>query len=131
MTPALYLLGRFLPPGLLRGFGGPIIIPVFATCSLAYTCRIGKNRQLSNTACVEVSAFPPWSMSMADEGQLLEVVATAWSVYLATHCEVDAADGRRCLLERHLQRKWGNSRSDAEHLVCSGLAFLETPKDQW
>ena len=31
-----------------------------------------------------------------------------------------------------LQRKWENSQSDAEELVCSGLAYLErTAKDQW
>jgi hypothetical protein len=69
---------------------------------------------------------------MADDAPLTTVVATTWAVYLATHRDVDAADGRRCLLERHLQRKWKNSRSDAEGLVCSGLAYLcRTTKDEW
>jgi hypothetical protein len=69
---------------------------------------------------------------MADEAPLRTVVSTTWAVYLATHRDVDAADSRRCLLERHLQRKWENSRTDAEGLVCSGLAHLRmTAKDEW
>jgi hypothetical protein len=69
---------------------------------------------------------------MDDEVPLRTAVATAWTVYLATHRDVDAADGRRCLLERHLQSKWENSPSDAEVLVCSGLAYLDrTTEDEW
>jgi hypothetical protein len=69
---------------------------------------------------------------MVDEGPLRNAVATAWTVYLATHRDIDVADDRRCLLERHLQRKWENSQSDAEVLVCSGLAYLDrTAKDVW
>jgi hypothetical protein len=69
---------------------------------------------------------------MVDDAPLRTVVARTWAVYLATHRDVDAADGHRCLLERHLQRKWKNSRSDAEGLVCSGLAYLcRTTKDEW
>ena len=69
---------------------------------------------------------------MADEVPLRQAVATTWAVYLATHSDVDATDGRRCLLERHLQRNWQNSQSDAGVLVCAGLAYLNrTAKDQW
>ncbi len=69
---------------------------------------------------------------MVDGVPLRRAVATTWTVYLATHRNVDATDGRRCLLERHLQRKWENSQSDAEVLVCSGLAYLDrTVKDEW
>ena len=69
---------------------------------------------------------------MADEVPLRKAVATTWTVYLATHRDVDAADGRRCLLERHLERKWENCRSDPEALVCSGLAYLNRgAKDEW
>jgi hypothetical protein len=69
---------------------------------------------------------------MVDDAPLRTVVATTWAVYLATHRDVDAADSRRCLLERHLQWKWQNSRTDAEGLVCSGLAYLRmTAKDEW
>ena len=69
---------------------------------------------------------------MGDEVLLRQAVDVAWSVYLATHTDVDAADRRRCLLARHLQRKCANSRSDAEELVCFGLAYLDrTVKDDW
>jgi hypothetical protein len=40
---------------------------------------------------------------MVDEVPLRKAVHTARTVYLATHPDVDIADGRRCLLERHLQ----------------------------
>jgi hypothetical protein len=67
---------------------------------------------------------------MVDE--LRQAVTTTWTVYLATHDDVDAADSRRCLLERHLQRKWESAQANAEELVCSGLAYLDrTPKDEW
>jgi hypothetical protein len=63
---------------------------------------------------------------MVDEVPLRKAVDTAWTVYLATHRDVDVADGRRCLLERHLQR------SLEEELTCSGLAYLDrVPKDEW
>ncbi|MEA2985655.1 MAG: hypothetical protein QOD94_1909 [Alphaproteobacteria bacterium] len=69
---------------------------------------------------------------MVDEPAIQKAVATTWTVYLATHHDVDAADSRRCLLERHLQRKWENNQSDAEGLVCSGLAYLDrTAKNEW
>ena len=69
---------------------------------------------------------------MVDEVPLRKAVATTWTVYLATHRDVDAADGRRCLLERHLQRKRELSQGNAEVLVCSGLAYLDrTAKDEW
>ena len=70
---------------------------------------------------------------MHDEVPLRQAVAMTWTVYLATHLEVDASDGRRCLLERHLRRTWENSQSEAEVLVCSGLAYLDrtAKKNQW
>jgi hypothetical protein len=69
---------------------------------------------------------------MTDEASLRKAVDMAWTVYLATHREVDAADGRRCLLERHLQGKLEVNQSGAEELTCSGLAFLgRIPKDEW
>jgi hypothetical protein len=68
---------------------------------------------------------------MVDEGPLRKAVAIAWSVYRATHRDVDAADGRRCLLERHLHGKWEARESDAEELTCLGLAYLERlPEDE-
>jgi hypothetical protein len=70
---------------------------------------------------------------MVDEVPLRKAIDTAWTVYLATHRDVDVADGRRCLLERHLQRSWAEaSQSETEELTCSGLAYLDrVPKDEW
>jgi hypothetical protein len=62
---------------------------------------------------------------MVDEVPLRKAVNTAWSVYLETHPGVDAADSRRCLLERHLHRRCEAFESDAEELTGLGLAYLE------
>jgi hypothetical protein len=52
--------------------------------------------------------------------------------YLATHRDVDVADGRRCLLERHLQGRLEASQSETEELTCSGLAYLDRlPETEW
>jgi len=68
---------------------------------------------------------------MVDEAPLRKAVDTAWSIYLATHSDVDAADGRRCLLERHLQSRWEACENDSEELACFGLAYLERlPEDE-
>jgi hypothetical protein len=68
---------------------------------------------------------------MVDEVPVRKAVDTAWSVYLATHSGVDAADSRRCLLERHLHRRWEAFESDAEELTGFGLAYLERlPEDE-
>jgi hypothetical protein len=69
---------------------------------------------------------------MANEVPLRQAVATTWTVYLATHRDVDAADRRRGLLERHLERKWENCQGDPEALVCSGPAYLNrAARDEW
>ena len=62
---------------------------------------------------------------MADEAQLATAIDAAWSVYRATHSGVDDADGRRCLLERQLDRRWEAHGSDAEELTGFGIAYLE------
>jgi hypothetical protein len=75
---------------------------------------------------------PSVDLEMVDEVPLRKAVDTAWTVYLATHRDVDAADGRRCLLERHLRGRAEASQSDTEELTCSGLAYLDRmPKDEW
>jgi hypothetical protein len=67
---------------------------------------------------------------MVDE-VLRKAVDTAWTVYLAAHRDLDVADGRRCLLERHLQGKLEAGQSETEELACSGLAYLaRLPKDE-
>jgi len=68
---------------------------------------------------------------MVGKAPLRNAVDTAWSVYLATHPGVDSADGRRCLLERHLHGRWEARENDAEELTCLGLAYLERlPEDE-
>ncbi|NUR10428.1 MAG: hypothetical protein HOQ20_01075 [Bradyrhizobium sp.] len=68
---------------------------------------------------------------MVDDGPLRTAVDTAWCVYRARHRDVDAADGRRCLLERHLQgRREARERDgDALELAAFGLAYLERLSD--
>jgi hypothetical protein len=62
---------------------------------------------------------------MASEVPLRNAIETAWTVYLATHSDVDAADDRRCLLERHMQGRLESNQSEAEELTCSALAYLD------
>jgi hypothetical protein len=67
---------------------------------------------------------------MVDE-VLRKAVDMAWTVYVATHRDVDVADGRRCLQERHLQGTLEVSQCETEELTCSGLAYLDRlPKDE-
>jgi hypothetical protein len=52
------------------------------------------------------------------------VLERAWAVHLATHSDVDAADPRRCSLERYLTGKWQAGENDPEELTCCGLSYL-------
>ncbi|PSO16095.1 hypothetical protein C7G42_25565 [Bradyrhizobium sp. MOS003] len=66
-----------------------------------------------------------------DDAILRSATQTAWAVYRARHPEVDAFDSRRCLLERHLQRRWEARESDAEELASLGVAYLHRlPSDE-
>ena len=68
---------------------------------------------------------------MVDEVVLKMAGETAWTVHRARHPHVDSQDGRRCLLERHLQRKWEERRSDSEELASFGIAYLDRlPRDE-
>jgi hypothetical protein len=67
---------------------------------------------------------------MVDDGPLRTAIDTAWCVYRATHHDVDIADSRRCLLERHLQTRREARESDAEELTGFGIAYLEQLPDQ-
>ena len=59
-----------------------------------------------------------------DDETLRVAVDRAWTVYLATRSDVDAADQRRCTLERYLNEKWQAGESDPEELTCYGLSYL-------
>jgi hypothetical protein len=61
---------------------------------------------------------------MDDEFSLSIVVDRVWNVHLAVHKDVDAADERRCSLERYLSKKWHAGESDPEQLTCCGLSYL-------
>ena len=69
---------------------------------------------------------------MTEELILRQAVETAWSVYLATHCDVDIADQRRCSLSRHLEARLQAGENNTEELACIGLAYLDrVPDDVW
>lgn len=66
---------------------------------------------------------------MVDEVAVKRAAETAWTVYRAAHPDVDAHDGRRCLLERYLHRRREERESDAEELAS--LAYLhQLPEDE-
>ena len=68
---------------------------------------------------------------MVDDVTLRTAVETAWSVFCATHDGVDAADSRRCLLERHLQGMLEAREEEVEELASFGLAYLaRLPEDE-
>jgi len=61
---------------------------------------------------------------MVDDVPLRTAVHAVWSLYLARHRDVDAADSGRCLLERHLQgREMGSAceRCRRTHGIRPGL----------
>jgi hypothetical protein len=62
---------------------------------------------------------------MVDDVPLRTAVDTVWSLFRAKHRGVNAADSRRCLLERYLQGRWEARVSDAEELTGFGLVYLE------
>jgi hypothetical protein len=68
---------------------------------------------------------------MDDTVGLRTAVETAWSIFCATRDSVDAADSRRCLLERHLQGRCEVRKEEVEELTSFGLAYLaRLPEDE-
>ncbi|MEY9595847.1 hypothetical protein AB7M74_011343 [Bradyrhizobium japonicum] len=66
---------------------------------------------------------------MVDEVVLKNATDTAWTVYRAR--DVGPQDSRRCLLERHLQRRGEERESDTEELAGFGIAYLlRLPQDE-
>ena len=73
-----------------------------------------------------------WESKMDDDLPLKVAVQRAWNLHLATHDDVDAADQRRCSLERYLSGKWQAGESDLEELTCCGLSYLaRLGSDSW
>ena len=69
---------------------------------------------------------------MDDESPPRVAADRAWTIYLAAHADVDAADHRRCTLERYLHGRWQAGESDPEELTCSGLSYLSRlGPDSW
>ena len=66
---------------------------------------------------------------MVDTVALRTAVETAWSIFCATHDGVDAADSRRCLLERSLRGRCEAREEDVEELASFGLAYLARPPE--
>jgi hypothetical protein len=66
-----------------------------------------------------------------DDVFLLKIaVDRAWTVHLATHTDVHAADPRRCSLERYLSERWEAGECDPEELTCYGLSYLARLKSE-
>ncbi len=62
---------------------------------------------------------------MVEDVVLKTAAETAWTVYRSRHPDVDSRDDRRCLLQRHLQRRWEERRSNSEELASFGIAYLD------
>ena len=68
---------------------------------------------------------------MVDTVTLQAAVETAWTIFCAAHDGVDAADSRRCVLERRLQGKCEAREEEVEELASFGLAYLaRLPEDE-
>jgi hypothetical protein len=92
----------------------------------------GKSGNLS----VPVTLLPVlkllWNRTLNDEIPPRLAVDRAWTIYLAAHADVDAADHRRCTLERYLRDRWNAGENDPEELTCLGLSFLwRLERDNW
>lgn len=55
---------------------------------------------------------------------LKKATDAVWTIYRATHREIDESDRRRSLLERHL-REQRVCEDDSEELMGHGIAYLE------
>jgi hypothetical protein len=67
---------------------------------------------------------------MDEEFPLKVAVDQAWTVHLVVH-DVDAADPRRCSLERFLRGKWQAGESDPDELTCHGLYLARLGSESW
>ncbi|MBR0806785.1 hypothetical protein [Bradyrhizobium japonicum] len=67
---------------------------------------------------------------MVDDVVLKMAAETAWTVYRSRRPDIDSRDDRRCLLQRHLQRRREERRSDSEELASFGIAYLDRLPDE-
>ena len=67
---------------------------------------------------------------MDDNFPLKIAVDQAWTVHVATHPDIHAADPRRCSLERYVSERWEAGESDTEELTCYGLSYLARLKSE-
>ena len=68
---------------------------------------------------------------MVDDVVLKNAAETAWTVYRARNPEIGAQVDRRCLLERHLHKRWEERQSDTEELASFWIAYLlRLPRDE-
>lgn len=63
------------------------------------------------------------SKTVAEGSSLKLATDTAWTIYRAKHRDIDEADRRRCLLERHLQDRKA-CIGDPEEPSGYGVAYL-------
>lgn len=71
------------------------------------------------------------SLRIVDKVTVRRAADTTWSVFRVTRPGIDASDSRRCLLERHIQRRGEERESDSEELAGLGLAYLDRlPADE-
>jgi len=67
---------------------------------------------------------------MVDDVPLRMAVETAWSLYLASNRDVDTADNRRFLLERHPHKRWETDASKAEELAFELTCLARLPEGE-
>jgi hypothetical protein len=67
---------------------------------------------------------------MVDDVAVRRAADMAWTVYRARRPDIDFHDSRRCLLERHLQRRGEERQSDFEELAGFGIAYLQRIPDE-
>jgi len=82
----------------------------------------GKNGNFCEA--IELNPGATSRVQNGDEFPLRFAVDQAWTVHLSAHKDVNAADSRRCSLERYLRGKWQAGESDPDELTCYGLSYL-------
>ena len=134
LVPITHLQCRALPNGRNRNNIEMVAPPLKKRGPFvsSKSSKPGKSGNLS----VPVTLLPVlkllWNRTLNDEIPPRLSVDRAWTIYLAAHANVDAADHRRCTLERYLRDRWNAGENDPEELTCLGLSFLwRLERDNW